>query len=84
MPYQVRMSKAAMKTLAKMNEPHYSRIRAAIFKLADNPRPQGCKKLENRPGYRIRIGDYRVIYDIHDNELVVEVLAVGARGGVYG
>lgn len=69
--------------LDKINEPVYSRIRVAIAALARNPRPRGYKKLSGRPGYRIRVGDYRVIYEILDEVLVVEVIQLGRRGGVY-
>jgi len=51
--------------------------------LADNPRPQGCKKLKGRDGYRIRVGNYRIIYDIFDIELVVDFIALGHRKDIY-
>jgi mRNA interferase RelE/StbE len=55
----------------------------AIETLAANPRPQGCKKLKGRSGYRIRKGDYRIIYDIYDDILVVDVIAAGHRREIY-
>jgi mRNA interferase RelE/StbE len=48
-----------------------------------NPRPHGCKKLKGREGYRIRVGNYRIIYDIFDRELIVDVIAVGDRKDIY-
>lgn len=81
--YQVSIRPKVFKMLDKINEPVYSRIRAAIAALAGNPRPRGYKKLSGRPGYRIRVGDYRVIYEILDEVLVVEVIQLGRRGGVY-
>jgi mRNA interferase RelE/StbE len=51
--------------------------------IADNPRPPGCIKLRNREGGRIRIGDYRVIYDISDENLIVIILHVGNRRDIY-
>jgi mRNA interferase RelE/StbE len=54
-----------------------------ILDLAIDPRPHGCKKLKGREGYRIRKGDFRIIYDIFDKVLVVEVIAVGNRKDIY-
>ncbi len=55
----------------------------AISNLASNPRPDGYKKLMGRPGYRIRIGDYRVIYKIEDKILIVFVIDIGHRKNIY-
>ena len=51
-----------------------ARIVKAAMALADNPRPFGCKKLKECDAYRIRVGDYRVVYEIHDDVLVVLVV----------
>jgi mRNA interferase RelE/StbE len=51
--------------------------------LANDPRPPGCKKLKGRDGYRIRVGDYRIIYQIIDDVLVVNVVALGHRKDIY-
>jgi mRNA interferase RelE/StbE len=60
------------------------RIRAAIYALADDPRPQGCRKLEGRENeWRVRVGTWRIIYRIEDARLVVVVVGVGPRGEVY-
>lgn len=83
MAYTVTLRKSALKTLTEINEPYYSSIKKAIYGLADNPRPQGYKKLKGRPGYRVRVGDYRIIYDIFDKELVVNVIALGHRKDIY-
>ncbi|HRP57893.1 type II toxin-antitoxin system RelE/ParE family toxin [Agriterribacter sp.] len=69
MAYQVSLKKRAIKTLGKINEPYYSNIKKAIYNLAHNPRPAGYKKLKGRNGYRIRVTDYRIIYDIFDDIL---------------
>ncbi|MES2764434.1 MAG: type II toxin-antitoxin system RelE/ParE family toxin, partial [Bacteroidota bacterium] len=58
MPYQISIRKKALKLLEKVSEPDYSSIKKAIYGLAGNPRPHGCKKLKGRDGYRIRAGDY--------------------------
>jgi len=83
MTYSVNFKKHALKELAKINEPFYSHIKQAIYSLADNPRPQGYKKLKGRDGYRIRVGNYRIIYDIFDHELVVDIIALGHRKEIY-
>ena len=83
MAYSVNFSKHAVKELAKINEPYYSNIKQAISALAENPRPQGCKKLKGRDGYRIRTGDYRIIYDIFDHILTIDIIALGHRKNIY-
>jgi len=83
MPYQVTIKPKAVKALEKINDPDYSSIKKAIYSLAGNPRPHGYKKLKGRDGYRIRIGDYRIIYDVFDNILTVDVVALGHRKDIY-
>ena len=81
--YELQYKKKAIKALAKINEPYYSAIIEAIEMLTENPRPLGSKKLTGRTGYRIRVGTYRIIYDIFDTTLIVEIINVGSRGGGY-
>ncbi len=83
MAYQVTIKKRAVKALTKINEPYYSNIKQAIYNLQDDPRPQGYKKLKGRDGYRIRVADYRIIYEIFDAKLVVDVIAIGHRKDIY-
>lgn len=83
MLYTINFTKQAFKDLDKINEPFYSNIKQAIINLSVNPRPNGFKKLKGREGFRIRIGNYRVIYNIYDNELVIEVIALGHRKNIY-
>jgi mRNA interferase RelE/StbE len=83
MVYSLNFSRQALKELEKIGEPSYSRVKQAVTALTVNPRPQGCKKLKDRQGYRIRIGDYRVIYDIFDTELIVDIITMGHRKDVY-
>lgn len=83
MTYSVTFSKQALKKLDKVSEPYYSNIKSAIQNLSENPRPHGYKKLKNRDSFRIRVGTYRVIYDIFDAELVVYVITIGHRKDVY-
>jgi mRNA interferase RelE/StbE len=81
--YQVVIEKQAQKQLAKISPPDYAKIVAALKDLANDPRPHGYKKLKGRPGYRIRVGDYRIIYQVKDNILTVFVLIIGHRREVY-
>jgi len=83
MPYLLDFSKQALKELEKINEPFYYNIKEAISKLTENPRPNGYIKLNGRDGYRIRIGDYRVIYDIFDTQLIIEIVTLGHRKDIY-
>lgn len=59
------------------------RTRGAIALLAEDPRPPGARALRGRPSYRIRVGDYRVLYNINDDVLVIVVVTVGYRRDVY-
>ncbi|MGZ3946289.1 MAG: type II toxin-antitoxin system RelE family toxin [Mucilaginibacter sp.] len=81
--YSLSFSKQALKELEKINEPFYSNIKNAIVNLTDDPRPQGYKKLKGRDGYRIRVGNYRVIYDIFDTLLTVDIITLGHRKDIY-
>ena len=81
--YQLVIDRYAQKQLGKISPPHFNRIIKAINELAENPRPAGYRKLTGRPGYRIRIGDYRVIYNIKDKMLIVFVIDIGHRKDIY-
>lgn len=83
-PYTIEIDRQAIKRLAKIHPRDRKRIAAAIDTLAADPRPDGCTKLTARPGYRIRVGEYRVIYDVDDQVVTVRVLRIGPRGEVYG
>lgn len=83
MRYTLIIQRRAQRALERINEPDYSRITAAIQALADNPRPHGCKKLVGQEAWSFRVGEYRIIYEINDRALVVTVVRVGPRGGVY-
>jgi mRNA interferase RelE/StbE len=81
--YTAVLSKKAQKQLDKLPDNIAEPIFNAIFELEENPRPAGNKKLKGRDGYRIRIGNYRVIYEIFDNELIIDVIALGHRKNIY-
>jgi len=82
--YKVELSNSAEKALFKIPKKMLTKVTSALEGLAYNPRPQGCKKLSGYEDvYRIRIGDYRVIYEIHDEIILVKVLKIGHRRDVY-
>ena len=83
MTYAVAILRSAQKQLAKIDRQSRVRIISAIRGLANDPRPPGSKKLSGRPAWRIRIGAYRVIYEVLDEQLLVLVVAVGHRREVY-
>ena len=83
MSYQVKIDKKVLKRLEKIPEPFYKSIKDSILGLGNEPRPNGSIKLKGRVGYRIRVGNYQVIYEIEDSIKIVEVLDVGHRGEIY-
>lgn len=84
MKYSIDYQPPAAKALRKMERQDAKRVASAITALADNPRPRGCEQLKGGAGeYRIRVGSFRVIYDIRDRELLILVLKVGNRRDVY-
>lgn len=74
MIYRVEISRRAAKAVTGLDKPLRRRILTAIESLSGNPRPDGCKKLVGRETWRIRVGDYRVVYEIHDEVLLVLVV----------
>ena len=83
-PYPIEFSKSAEKELLNLPKKTASQILSKIDMLALNPRPSGCKKLTGSlNSYRIRIGDYRVLYTIEDNILLVDIVSIGNRKDVY-
>lgn len=83
MTYRVTILRRAQKELGALGGEAYGRVRDAIAALAEDPRPTGCLKLTGRDGWRIRIGNYRVVYEIDDNSQTVTVLHIGHRRDVY-
>jgi mRNA interferase RelE/StbE len=81
--YHVSIVRRAIKDLAALPADEYERIRDAIAALAKKPRPAGCAKLTGRDGWRIRVGNYRVIYEIDDRVRLVLVVHIGHRRDVY-
>ncbi len=84
MSYTLVYKPSVARTLAKLDKRVQARLKPKIKALAINPRPHGVVKLQGfKNRYRIRVGDYRVIYEIHDDILRVLVVEVGPRGGIY-
>lgn len=84
MPYSISYVPSVAKVLRKLDKPTARRLLDAIAELAGDPRPSGSVKLRGGDGeLRIRIGDYRIVYDVLDDELVVLVLRLGHRREVY-
>ena len=81
--YTVNIARSAQKQLDKAPRNMQGRLRSAIDALAREPRPPGCKKLVGRDAWRIREGDWRIIYQIRDRILEVEVIELGHRKDVY-
>ena len=81
--YTVLILPSAQKQLSKLPNAIATRIEDKLLELEQDPRPPGCKKLRGRDAWRIRIGDYRVIYEINDGRLIVTVITIGHRREVY-
>ena len=83
MKYELQITPRAAKELSKLHKTDVEEVRTAIAALANEPRPAGCKKLRGVEAWRIRIGDYRVIYEIHNDKLLIIVFRAGHRSSVY-
>ena len=82
--YRVRTSPDAEKQLAKLDGSVRIRVAQRIDQLAENPRPPGCKKLKGDDNlWRVRAGDYRIVFSIHDDLLLVLVIRIAHRREVY-
>ena len=82
--YRVLIERAAERALARLSRELHGRIITAIQGLAENPRPHGCRKLTgSQNDWRIRVGDYRVIYEIADEIRIVRVHRVRHRRDIY-
>ena len=84
MTHRVEVAPAALRQLRKLDPGARRRIQGAIELLAEQPRPGGAKKMVGGDGeWRVRTGDYRIVYEIHDDVLLVLVVAVGHRRETY-
>ena len=83
MSYSVYILRRAQRELAKLPTESYELVKEAMRSLGEYPRPSGCRKLVGREGWRIRVRDYRVIYEVDDSARTVTVLHIGHRRDVY-
>ena len=81
--YTISIKKSAEKELKKLSAEMYLRVKKGILNLAENPRPNGCKKLKGKESYRIREVNFRIIYEIEDDVLIIMVVKIGHRKEVY-
>ena len=82
--YQIIFEDPAQRQFRKFDRIVQTRIFKALIKLEKNPRPSGCKKLQGLEHlYRLRVGDYRVIYRIEDNKLLILIISIGHRREIY-
>ena len=82
--YRVDIRPAARRELEKLRQPMFTRMSGAIAALSVNPRPRGCTKLvDTDSDYRVRVGDYRVLYEVFDKERLVLVYRIRHRSKVY-
>lgn len=81
--YEIEFRPAALRELRKIDRSTHPRIQGAIALLAQDPRPPASRQLRGRDGYRLRVGDYRIIYIIDDGVLLIVVVAIGHRREVY-
>ena len=81
--HAIRYTAAALKALRRIPRNVADLIRQKVQEVAADPAARNVKKLKGREGYRLRVGDWRVVYDIEDEVLVLIVIDVGPRGGIY-
>ncbi len=81
--YSIEFRRSVEKDLRKIQKQHQIKILQKISDLSNDPRPEGCKKLSGSEKYRIRVGQYRVLYEIRDEVLIITIVAAGHRREVY-
>jgi mRNA interferase RelE/StbE len=81
--YRVEVRPAAVRVLRKLDPDLRPRIEGAIALLAEDPRPPASRPLKGRPGYRVRVGDYRIVYTVPDDVLLIVVVTLGHRRDVH-
>ncbi|MEO6532048.1 MAG: type II toxin-antitoxin system RelE/ParE family toxin [Pseudolysinimonas sp.] len=83
MSYRIELRPAAVRALKRIDHEDRERIRGAIALLGQDPRPPGARALQGLPGLRVRVGDYRIVYLIQDDVLLVVVVTLGHRRDLY-
>ncbi len=83
MSYEVVLSRKSLKFLRNLSPKDRARIKESLLKLRENPWSMQYKKLRGYPFYRIRVGDYRIIYSVDESSKAVYVVKIGHRENVY-
>ena len=83
MTYRIEIAPAAVRALRKVPGAMRGRLEAAILLLAEDPRPPASRRMAGGPAFRVRIGDYRIIYEVREDVLLVSVVTLGHRRDVY-
>ena len=82
--YEVRLARRAARALSALQRREQQQIRAALDLLADNPRPPNCVEMQGEDSvHRVRVGDYRIVYEVLDSVLLVHVVRIGHRREIY-
>ena len=81
--YSIIFTKSSVRELEGIGRKDAQRILRRIFELAENSRPMGCEKLSGRPLYRIRQGDYRIVFFLDDSKGIIDIIKIGHRREVY-
>ncbi len=81
--YQIKLDKRVEKELDTIPDKIFDKIKKVISSLKDNPRPLGVKKLTNQEHWRIRVGEYRVLYEIDDKDKIIVIFKIKHRKEVY-
>ncbi|HEV8013738.1 MAG TPA: type II toxin-antitoxin system RelE/ParE family toxin, partial [Pontimonas sp.] len=81
--YSVVLTESARKSLKAIHTTDQKRLYGAIELLRTNPRPPAAKKLRNRDGFRVRVGDYRIVYEVSEQEILIVIFLTGHREDVH-
>jgi len=81
--YHVEVTTSAFRSLQKLDHRDRPRIQGAIALLGKDPKPPGSRPLKGRPGFRVRVGDYRILYTVNDTTVTIVVVAIGHRRDIY-
>ena len=83
MPYSVYLKKSAEKELSSLSSVTHDKIVKHLVDLEQNPLPKGVKKLRGMDAYRLRVGDYRILYQINSKKQIIEIMAIAHRKDIY-
>ena len=81
--YRIELRERVQHALDRLLKGDFNAVLSAVEKLADTPRPKGVEKIKNAGLWRIRQGDYRIVYDIDDSRKIVTILRIGHRREIY-